>query len=78
MEEGILIKRSKTSVAQIKSWSPRLEAAVKLASDLPLSKGMSTIYVMHQQSGSKYTRDGFNRRWMKAKQDAGTIPGYRL
>lgn len=70
MDEGILIKQSKTSVAQIKAWSPRLESVIKSASSLPLNKGMSTIYVIHQPSGSKYTRDGFNSRWMKAKQDA--------
>ncbi len=70
MDEGILIKQSKTSVAQIKAWSPRLEGVIKSASSLPLNKGMSTIYVIHQPAGSKYTRDGFNSRWMKAKQDA--------
>lgn len=31
---------------------------------------MSSLYVIHQPSGSKYTRDGFNSRWMKAKQAA--------
>ncbi|KQN56760.1 tyrosine-type recombinase/integrase [Erwinia sp. Leaf53] len=70
IEEGILIKQSKTSVAQIKAWSPRLEAAIKAGAGLPLKKGMSSLYVIHQPSGSKYTRDGFNSRWLKAKQDA--------
>jgi len=28
------------------------------------------MYVIHQESGSKYSRDGFNSRWMKAKQEA--------
>ncbi|MBK0032712.1 tyrosine-type recombinase/integrase [Erwinia sp. S43] len=70
IEEGILIKQSKTSVAQIKAWSPRLESVIKACSALPLKSGMSTIYVIHQPSGSKYTRDGFNSRWLKAKQDA--------
>ncbi|WP_342354649.1 hypothetical protein [Erwinia persicina] len=68
IEEGILIKRSKMSVAQIKGWSPRLEAMIKAASVLPLKIGMGSLYVIHPPSGSKYTRDGFNSRWMKAKQ----------
>lgn len=69
-EEGILIQQSKTGVAQIKAWGKRLEAAISEAKALPLKSGMSSIYVIHQPSGSKYTRDGFNSRWMKAKQDA--------
>ncbi|EPC5388233.1 tyrosine-type recombinase/integrase [Serratia proteamaculans] len=69
-EEGILIQQSKTGVAQIKAWGKRLEAAISEAKALPLKYGMSSIYVIHQPSGSKYSRDGFNSRWMKAKQDA--------
>lgn len=70
IEEGILIKQSKTSVSQIKGWSLRLHEVINNASDLPLKIGMSSIYVIHQPSGAKYTRDGFNSRWMKAKQEA--------
>jgi len=70
IEEGILIKQSKTSVAQIKGWSPRLEVAIKASRSLPLKPGMNSIYVIHQPTGAKYTRDGFNSRWLKAKQDA--------
>ncbi len=55
MEEGILIKQSKTSVAQIKAWSPRLNAALELAKKLPLNSGMSSLYVIHQPAGGKYT-----------------------
>ncbi|GAB6017137.1 MAG: tyrosine-type recombinase/integrase [Serratia ureilytica] len=69
-EEGILIQQSKTGVAQIKAWGKRLEAAISAAKALPLKPGMSSIYVIHQPSGAKYTRDGFNSRWMKAKQEA--------
>lgn len=68
MEEGIMIKQSKTSVAQIKAWGPRLKAAIKLAGTLPINPGMSSIFVIHQASGSGYTRDGFNSRWMKASK----------
>jgi len=70
MEEGILIKQSKTAVAQIKGWSPRLTEAINMARNLPLNAGMSSLYVIHQISGHKYTRDGFNSRWRKAKEEA--------
>ncbi|UIM99599.1 tyrosine-type recombinase/integrase [Yersinia ruckeri] len=70
IDEGILIQQSKTGVAQIKAWGPRLTAAINLANQLPLKKGMSSIFVLHQQSGSRYTRDGFNSRWLKAKVEA--------
>ncbi|BEH72151.1 hypothetical protein GBS0709_12680 [Edwardsiella tarda] len=36
----------------------------------PLSSAKSTLYVIHQPSGHKYTRDGFNRRWRQAKKTA--------
>ena len=70
VEDGILIQQSKTSVAQIKGWTPRLENVIKACRALPLKPGMSSIYVIHQPSGAKYTRDGFNSRWSKAKQAA--------
>ncbi len=31
---------------------------------------MSSLYVIHQPAGGKYTRDGFNSRWRKAKIEA--------
>ncbi|CNK18793.1 integrase [Yersinia intermedia] len=70
IDQGILIQQSKTSVAQIKAWGPRLTAAINQANQLPLNKGMSSIFVIHQQSGARYTRDGFNSRWLKAKAEA--------
>jgi len=70
MDEGILIKQSKTSVAQIKAWSPRFEAAIKMATELPLKPGMSSIFIIHQPNGSGYTRDGFNSRWSAAREVA--------
>lgn len=74
--DGIMIKQSKTKVKQIKGWSDRLEAAVKLAGTLPLKPGMSSIFVLHQTNGSKYSRDGFNSRWREAKELAkSTYPG---
>lgn len=70
IEEGILIKQSKTSVSQIKAWTDRLREAIIHASQLLLKPGMSSIFVIHQPSGARYTRDGFNSRWLKAKQEA--------
>jgi integrase len=70
MEEGILIKQSKTSVAQIKGWSPRLTAVINMAGELNLKPGMSSIFIIHQPNGSGYTRDGFNSRWSAAREDA--------
>ncbi|WP_210501706.1 tyrosine-type recombinase/integrase [Pantoea ananatis] len=70
VEQGILIKQSKTSVAQIKGWSDRLRSVIALAESLPLNKGMSSIFIIHQPSGAGYTRDGFNARWRKLKQEA--------
>ncbi|MEQ6968584.1 tyrosine-type recombinase/integrase [Pectobacterium polaris] len=70
LDQGILIQQSKTSVAQVKAWSDRLSAAIKIAESLPLKPGMSSIYVLHQPSGSRFTRDSFNAHWMKAKKKA--------
>lgn len=72
MKKGQLIDReqSKTAVSQIKAWTDRLRAAIDLADKLPLSSGMVSIFVFHQQSGSHYTRDGFDAHWMKAKKAA--------
>ncbi|WP_237388003.1 tyrosine-type recombinase/integrase [Xenorhabdus sp. Sc-CR9] len=67
-EEGIFIKQGKTGVAQIKAWTERLDNVVVMSKNaLPLDKGVSSIYVLHQRKGSRYTRDGFNSRWRKAK-----------
>lgn len=72
LDAGVLIQQGKTSVTQIKAWSPRLEVAFALAEKLPLQPGMSSIYVIHQPSGSRYTRDAFNAQWMKAKKAAAS------
>ncbi|MEQ1965402.1 tyrosine-type recombinase/integrase, partial [Xenorhabdus khoisanae] len=69
-EEGIFIRQGKTGVAQIKAWTERLDNVVAMSKMLPLDKGVSSIYVLHQRKGSKYTRGGFNSRWRKAKIDA--------
>jgi integrase len=70
VEEGILIKQSKTSVAQIKGWSPRLTSVINMASGLSLKPDMSSIFIIHQPNGFGYTRDGFNSRWSAAREEA--------
>ena len=70
LDEGILIQQSKTAVSQIKAWTERLSKAINMADKLPLNSGMVSLYVIHQQSGSRYTRDAFNVQWMKAKKAA--------
>lgn len=70
LDEGILIVQSKTSVPQIKAWTERLHEAIKLADSTQLHPGVSSIFVLHQQSGSRFTRDAFNAHWMKAKKAA--------
>lgn len=70
LPEGIFIRQGKTAAKQIKAWSDRLASAIELANSLPLKDGVSSIYVLHQQNGQRYTRDGFNSRWQQAKEDA--------
>lgn len=69
INKGIYIQQSKTAVSQIKAWSDRLEIAVSMATSLPID-GMASMYLIHQRSGSRYTRDAFNAQWMKAKNTA--------
>jgi hypothetical protein len=40
-----------------------------MADSLPLNEsGMVSLYVIHQQSGARYTRDAFNAQWMRGKK----------
>ncbi|MES3453021.1 tyrosine-type recombinase/integrase [Enterobacter hormaechei] len=70
LHEGIFIRQGKTAAKQIKAWSERLLAAVELAKTLPLKNGISSVYLIHQFNGRRYTRDGFNSRWQQAKEEA--------
>lgn len=70
LQEGIFIRQGKTAAKQIKAWSERLLAAVELAKTLPLKNGISSVYLIHQFNGRRYTRDGFNSRWQQAKEEA--------
>lgn len=78
LEQGIFIKQGKTSAKQIKAWSERLSAVIDLAKTLPLKDSVTSIYVIHQRNGNRYTRDGFNRRWQLAKEEAQKINPHLL
>ncbi|HEN3645313.1 TPA: tyrosine-type recombinase/integrase [Yersinia enterocolitica] len=69
-ESGIFIRQGKTGAKQIKEWSQRLRDAIALAESLPLQPGISSVYIIRQRTGLRYTRDGFNSRWRKAKEAA--------
>lgn len=69
-DSGIYIRQGKTGVKQIKAQSPRLQKAIALARSLPLKTGISSLFVIHQTTGGKYTRDGFNSRWRDVKAAA--------
>ncbi|EFW11153.1 putative phage integrase, partial [Serratia symbiotica str. Tucson] len=56
LEDGIYICQGKTGAKQIKAWSDRLRAAVALADSVPISTGIASAYVIHQQNGNKYMR----------------------
>ncbi|WP_263079532.1 tyrosine-type recombinase/integrase [Endozoicomonas sp. Mp262] len=68
LEEGIFIQQGKTGKKQIKAWTDRLRAAVKLASKIP--GATSSKYLIHNKFGSTYTPAGFRSIWNKAKEKA--------
>lgn len=70
LDNGLLIQQGKTAVIQIKSWTVRLRDIISQAEKLPLKNVMQTVYILHQPTGSKFTRDSFNAYWMKAKKAA--------
>ncbi|MEQ9721257.1 tyrosine-type recombinase/integrase [Yersinia alsatica] len=75
LERGIFIQQGKTGKKQIKAWIERLQQAIRTANEIKVRPGVNSIYVLHQSTGHRYTRDGFNSRWLKAKQlAANTFP----
>ncbi|WP_368750263.1 tyrosine-type recombinase/integrase [Klebsiella aerogenes] len=70
VEQGIFIRQGKTAAKQIKAWSDRLTRAIEQARTLPIKNGISSIYVIHQPNGRRYTRDGFNSRWQQSREMA--------
>ncbi|WP_182853281.1 hypothetical protein [Arsenophonus endosymbiont of Aleurodicus floccissimus] len=73
MNEGIFICQGKTGVKQIKSWSPRLQAVVKLASTLSVRAGIVSTFVLYQSDGGRYTDSGLSNQWRAAKASAKKI-----
>lgn len=67
-EEGIYIKQGKTGKAQIKQWTPRLRAAINLASKVKST--IDTMYVIHTKQGQRYTESGFDAAFRLAKIEA--------
>lgn len=59
LDDGIFIQQGKTGKKQIKLWSPELREAVKECDNV---YGVNSLYVIHQATGSSFTRDGFNSR----------------
>lgn len=78
LDEGLFIKQGKTGKEQVKAWSPRLRAIMALAKRLPIKKSMASQYVIHKPDGSKYTRNGFNTTWAKARSEARIKTGLPL
>lgn len=78
LDEGLFIKQGKTGKEQVKSWSPRLRAAISLARSLPLKQGIASQYIIHKHDGSRYTRNGFNSAWAKARSEARAQTGMPL
>lgn len=68
--DGIFIQQGKTGKKQIKAWSPRLQAAIEKAKQLPKS-----AYVISNQYGNRYMYKGFNEMWVDARNRAGKISG---
>ncbi len=77
--DGIFIEQNKTGKKQIKKWTPRLQAAVALASR-NLANKSSEGYVIPSPSGGKMNKKTFNTWWNNAKKAAAiklgrNIPG---
>ena len=69
LKEGILIKQGKTQKEQIKSWSPRLRAAIKLAQTSTPTSNFK--YVICNRKGNKITDNVLDKIWDKARTEAG-------
>ncbi len=75
-EEGIFIVQGKTGKKQIKRWTPRLRAAIALASQLPKYKrykDIESFYLIHNMRCDRYTYNGFSKVWQATKKGADYI-----
>lgn len=67
--DGIFIEQNKTGKKQIKKWTPRLQAAISLASKHFANKSAAG-YVIPSPSGGKMNKKTFNTWWNNAKKAA--------
>lgn len=67
-EDGLVIWQAKTGKVQLKEWNPDLRAAVALAKEV--QPRVASLHVIHTQSGTEYTRGGFNTMWRKRQLSA--------
>ena len=68
LEEGLYVKQGKTQKIQIKKWTPRLKAAIKLAIDAQPVSHVERIFV--SKGGHKVTTDMIGHWWKRAKAEA--------
>jgi integrase len=67
-EEGIFIRQGKTNKAQIKRWTPRLRAAIKLLRQQTVVANRTYLFVDKQ--GQRITGHKLRQWWRKARDDA--------
>tara|TARA_B110000438_G_C15813310_1_gene650731 strand:+ start:2355 stop:3368 length:1014 start_codon:yes stop_codon:yes gene_type:complete len=76
-KEGLYIRQSKTSVAQIKRWGPRLKKAVNHIQ--PKSPDIESKYVIFQpNNGQRFTKSGFDERFAKVRAKAREATGQKM
>jgi len=72
-EGGIFIQQGKTGTRQIKAWSERLHESIDHAKEL-----CGQRYVIVNQHKNKFSYNGFNDLWSKARVAAGQKLGEEL
>jgi len=68
LEQGIYIRQGKTGRKKTKLWTPRLRAAIEKAKRL--RSDISSVYVIHNRKGQRYTADGFKAMWKRVRDKA--------
>lgn len=66
--DGLHIVQGKTGKAQLKLWTPRLLAAVRLAESQ--GRKVETLYLLRNTAGQPFTRGGFNATWQRRQREA--------
>lgn len=70
-DAGIHVRRRKGSRDNITTWSPRLDAAVKLSRSLPMPTAIPiNPYLIRGLSGQRLTESGFQTLWQKLMIEA--------